>query len=459
VALLSGCGPPGSGPSASAPDTPPSIILVMIDTLRADYVGSYGFAGDITPHLDALAAESHRFARCYSQAPWTKPSVASLFTSLYPAAHGVDRHAGRIGDPDVPIDGVLADEAVTLAESLADQGYRTAAFIANPWISEPYGFGQGFETYDDDVLNFKTPASDLLDKARAWMESLEPDEPFFLYLHFIDVHGPYESPEWAFDAVRDMQGVASSRTLSRNQAAKLPDYLLEPEWVGEPPTKSLTTWRARYAAGVRVFDEQFGVFVDELRTGGWLDRTALVVTSDHGEELCEAGRWGHGHTLLENQTRVPLLIRPPGGEAGGRVHDDVVGLVDLMPTLLALGGGTVPAGLDGRDLTPELEGRSSGPGAAFSTGVKNHPDVYSLVIGTHKLVMSQKRGALELFDVEADPTERNNLAAHEPRITAAMAEQLRAIIEVQQQRGPFEAAPVPLSDERSEALRALGYTR
>ncbi len=153
-------------------DLPPSFILINVDTLRADYLGCYGFEGDISPHIDALASESFRFDNSFVQSPWTKPSVASLFTSLYPQVHQLTNHEGRYwGDTTGQMKtGVLAEEAVTLAEALQSQGYETAAFVSNPWLVSTYGFAQGFDFYDDHIVGLAIPADRLTANARAGLK-------------------------------------------------------------------------------------------------------------------------------------------------------------------------------------------------------------------------------------------------------------------------------------------------
>jgi arylsulfatase A-like enzyme len=198
-------------------DERPNIIVIVVDTLRADHLGSYGYPGDISPHLDRLAAESIVFENCFSQAPWTPPSMGTLFTSLYPEVHGLHRfkenqfldpESGRLRAT------VLPEEAVTLAEGLREAGYRTSAFVANPWLHRNWGLAQGFETYDDSRTGKETPAAYLVAGARTWLEERARGEPFFVYLHFMEVHGPYVGTERDFRMMWNVLATGTPRVLS-----------------------------------------------------------------------------------------------------------------------------------------------------------------------------------------------------------------------------------------------------
>jgi hypothetical protein len=323
-----------------APAPPrPSIVLVLVDTLRRDYLGFHGFDGPISPNLDRLARESVVFDNAFTQAPWTKPSVASLFTSLHPDTHGLDNHEGLFGprQNQALTTGVLPAEAVTLAEALKGAGYRTAAFVANPWIHGRYGFEQGFDSYE--VVE---TLPGILERARGFVRKDE-GRPFFLYLHFMDVHGPYDAPEEDFQAMGTSPSLAVRTEPPAGVLGKLPPYLAGIPWFGDEEfqnrtfgevisfrlTRSLTV-RARYAANVLDFDRRIAPFLNDVRNSELDQNTILVLTSDHGEELLEHGGWDHGFNLYEHQIRVPLLIRTTGARDRARVTR-AANLVDVMP--------------------------------------------------------------------------------------------------------------------------------
>ena len=253
-ALILAAGCAGCAKRAERPD----IVLVLADTLRADYLGCHGFQGDVSPNVDRLAAEGLLFERCFSQAPWTKPSVASLFTSLHPEIHGVTTHHGWFGEdrsiarqdvgPSTGRTDVLPDEALTLAEVLRAEGYETAAFVANPWIQRDQGFAQGFETYEE--LETKRGRA-LVDRALAWLAERSDERPFFLYVHFMDVHGPYDAPDKDYAALEESSSLGEARTLDERELRRLPEHLRGAPWASGPAGRDLRAWRGRYAAGVR----------------------------------------------------------------------------------------------------------------------------------------------------------------------------------------------------------------
>ena len=440
----------------------PSILFVLVDTLRADYLGSYGFEGDISPGLDRLAAESLRFENAFSQAPWTKPSIATLFTSLYPEVHGLTNHEGLFwgkGRPGMQT-GVLPDEAVTLAEVFRENGYRTASFMTNPMLAPTYGFDQGFEIYE--VHEIRDWSNLVMDAANRWVDSIPDGEPFFAYLHFMDVHGPYDSPEEDFEALKDSHSLGDDRDLSEDEYGAISDYLKRVGWAGEPEARNVRTWRARYAAGIRDFDRRFASFVDALRASGRLDEVYLVLTSDHGEELFEHQGWDHGHTLFAQQLHVPLLIRRPGGE-GARTTTNVVSLIDLMPTLLSIAQIEPPAGVQGRDfsalLDPLLEDRHQASNASRATATSDRPGLHAIRTPDYKLIMDIDTGETWLFDTGGDPSERQNLSAARPEVVEELRDRLLARITESTVDGALGKRLAPIPDELVEQLRTLGYVK
>ncbi len=349
------------------PPTRPSIILLLVDTLRRDYLGFHGFEGPISPNLDWLAMESVVFENAFTQAPWTKPSIASLFTSLHPDAHGLDNHEGLFGPREnrALTTGVLPSEAVTLAEALKGAGYRTAAFVANPWVHGRYGFDQGFDSYE-----VVTTLPEILERARAFFRQDER-RPFFLYLHFMDVHGPYDASEEDFESMGTSPSLAVREEPPAGDLSKLPSYLAGIPWFQEEEFRNRTFGeviafrlsrshpvRARYAANVLDYDRRIGPFLNEVRNSELDRNTILVLTSDHGEELLEHGGWDHGFNLYEQQIRVPLLIpearRPRrrsqgcrGGESDRR-HADAPRAREPGRTRWNRGTGLVPIPSGGR---------------------------------------------------------------------------------------------------------------
>jgi arylsulfatase A-like enzyme len=435
----------------------PSIVLVLVDTLRRDYLGFHGFGGPVSPNLDWLASESTVFENAFTQAPWTKPSIASLFTGLHPDTHGLDNHEGLFGARESRLltTGVLPASAVTLAEALKGAGYRTAAFVGNPWIHGRYGFDRGFDEYE--VVE---TLDSILERARSFARG---EGPFFLYLHFMDVHGPYDAPEADYEAMKSSESLTPRET--PQAGGELPPYLRGISWFADEDlegrdfggivsfrlTRSRTA-RARYAANVRDFDRRIAAFLNELRTTERNDDTILLLTSDHGEELLEHGGWDHGFNLYDHQIRVPLLIRAPGARDAGRRVSRTANLVDVMPTLLKLANVSPPAGIEGRDLMGADEAAS----ATFAAATKHREGVYSVREGRYKLIRDGKTGTSALFDLESDPAEYRDVAAeNEAEASRLLGVLTRHITATRRARLETETAVIP--DEMRKRLEALGY--
>jgi arylsulfatase A-like enzyme len=439
------------------PPARPSIVLVLVDTLRRDYLGFHGFEGAISPNLDWLAKESMVFENAFSQAPWTKPSIASLFTSLHPDTHGLDNHEGLFGarENQALTTGVLPAKAVTLAEALKGAGYRTAAFVANPWMDDRYGFAQGFDTYE--VVE---TLPQILESARSFARE---EGPFFLYLHFMDVHGPYDAPETDFEA---MKGSASlDPRESPPPGGRLPPYLGEISWFGAEDfedrdfgqllsfrlTRSRTA-RTRYAANVLDFDRRMAPFLNEFRNSARGDDTILALTADHGEELLEHGGWDHGFNLYDHQIRVPLLIRAPGAREGGKRLARTANLVDVMPTLLALANVDLPEEIEGRDLMSADQSES----AVFSAATKHREGVHAVRNGRYKLIRDGRTGTHALFDLAADPAEYRDIARENEAEAARLLGLLMQHIEAAR-RGRLRPENADIPEEIRRRLEALGY--
>jgi choline-sulfatase len=392
-----------------------NLLLVTLDTVRRDRLGCYGYAGALTSTLDRLAAKGLRFDDAVTSVPLTLPSHATILTGLYPPNHGI-RNNGR---------GALPSEQLTLAESLRDRGYDTAAFIGAFVLDARFGLDQGFATYDFEVdqdgyrpsmPDFNERAADrVTDAALAWFRGRDnrAASPFFVWLHYFDAHEPYTSP------------------LSR-----------EPALAGRP-----------YDAEIAFVDEQLGRLLDELAASGPLARTLLVVTADHGEGLGEHGEQTHGMLLYDPTVRVPLILFCPALLRGAQVDRQPVGLVDLRPTLEALLGLQVTLPCDGesllgqdrdRDRAIYLETREPLDLAGWSP-------LDGLRTRTHKLLNGP---VPRLFDLAADPQETNNLYGSALPVEERLREELAAL---QLRRCAERPSPRQLSDEDHERLRSLGY--
>jgi arylsulfatase A-like enzyme len=341
-----------------------------------------------------------------------------------------------------------------LAEALTVSGYHTVGIVANPWLRAHTGLGQGFAVYDDRNASKRAPATLLTAAAREWLDTA-PREPFFLYLHLMDVHEPYDTPREDFDALRPF---LDGGDLELSDAQYPPEFLeVEAPWATAEQRRQLAYWQTRYAAGVRLLDRRLAGLLGQLRESGALDRSWVVVTSDHGEELFEHGGWGHGENLYDHQLRVPLVIRPPGGLTAARRIEPTVRLIDLMPTILEIAGGRSRPELQGTDLGPLMRGESETSLEVFSTGVVGRPEAYALRVGRHKLVVDRRSGVTELFDVVADPGELTDLSSRMPERRLELDARLDAHLQSSIEGGVLEPLTTELPQAMEDDLRALGY--
>jgi choline-sulfatase len=463
-------------------DAPPpgaSAVIVLNDTMRRDVVGAYGGRAR-TPELDRFAREGLLFERAASQAPWTKPSVATLFTALYPSQHRVATDPG-LRRPGVAASDVapletdrLSEGFVTLAEALRAAGLRTAAFVANPWLDSRFGFAQGFDVYDDSFAAWDSSGDAAVDAAIAWLEGLAPGERFFLYLHLIESHRPYGrlGPE-GLEALREKANRDQRPT--GVDAAELADAILLADGTpasaaGFRPTRTL--FRAAYRRGVEKFDALLGRFLDALRASEAWPRTAVLVTSDHGEALYRRGYGNHGMGFFEDETALPLLARLPGVvPERGRVGC-LVGLVDLMPSLCDYLGATCPAPLAGWSF---LSRPGEPPGSErrylVTEGIMGRPAHRALRNQRFKLLYEPegKRGRGDvkdppwsLYDLEEDPRERLDRveASHAtPTAQRAYAAMRAALPGAVADYAAPAGETAPVSPQLEQRLEALGYLK
>ncbi|MFQ5515806.1 MAG: sulfatase-like hydrolase/transferase [Myxococcota bacterium] len=459
-------------PRASARRDMPNVLLVVIDTLRADHLSSYGYSRKTSPHIDELASESVVFTNAVSQAPWTAASIASLLTGLYPSVHGLDggirwgagqRTAG--GKLPFAIQKTLSSTQLTLAEMLRRRGYRTAGFVSNVYVNSIFGFSLGFETYDDehedysrDVGHAKRRGEDTNAHVFEWLDG-KPQEPFFLLVHYNDCHWPYIPPEP--HGREYVEGYTGSLTPENTGTVV--------EKQGKPIT-GLSQEDLQYIIGlydgeIHYADENVGRLLERIEKAGFERELLTVLTADHGEEFLDHGSASHGYTLYEEQIHVPLIVRHPGHLKPRRV-DAQVRLIDVLPTILALAGVELDAAarVQGTSLLPLLEGRTTqGVREAFSeatyVGAKK-----SLRSDTgKKLIYSFAGEGAMLFDLKSDPHERRNLLDEKPELAAPLQENLELWVQANQAtrvalfggEGPDQE--IVLDAETQERLKALGY--
>jgi arylsulfatase A-like enzyme len=273
----------------------------------------------------------------------------------------------------------------------------------------------------------------------------------------MDVHAPYDAPESDYEALRTSENLQVSHRLDEQERRAVPGYMRRQPWLQRPDSVELKSWRGRYAAGVRAFDRRLSVFLEQLRSAGVLDDSLVVVTSDHGEELLEHGGWDHGHSLYEHQTRIPLMLRFPEAVGGGARIESMANLIDLMPTLLSVGGIDPPQGLHGRDLLPLVEGELPERQVSFANGVQWKPGIHSLRTPRYKLIADLEQGVVQLFDLDEEPLERNDVAATHPQVAEDLGRQLRDYLIDVAASPALRPESVELDEEFKRRLEALGY--
>lgn len=426
-------------PHVSDRGRPLNVIVYLVDTLRADHLGCYGYERPVSPRIDAFAREATLFRHTVAQAPWTRPSAATILTGLLPRTHGVNhkKHA-------------LAPEAVTLAETLKDHGYRTAGFVTNGNVARSFGFGQGFDNYE--LLGRKrSAATDVNARAALWLEKeWKGDAPFFLYLHTVEPHAPYTPPEpfrQRFAPEVKDEALTRMRFLHQIEEGKI---------AATPELRQnlLNLYDAEIAAN----DAAFGNLIDLLRQRHLWQDTVIVFVSDHGEEFFDHGGWEHGRSLHTEMLDVPLIVRIPGA-GNGLALERQAQHADVVPTILNTLGIAIPAAVEGRSLLPWIAGKApkeDGEEEAFSWLDEYGVKAASVTTPEWRLIDGRSPiPGRSLYDRRADPHEKSDLAADRLVRSGYLATRIRA--EERPRKGLLRAGEGTLDPETRQQLRALGY--
>lgn len=436
VRALAAAGHDETASSAGFPERP-SLIVYLIDTLRADRMGASRAKQPLTPNIDAFARGATVFENAVAQAPWTRPSVTSIFTGLGPLAHGVQK-----------TDHSLPPEAVTLAELLHAAGYGTAAFSTNWNVHKKTGLNQGFELFD---FSDRAPSDQVNERVFRWLGT-RPQPPFFLYVHTLDPHAPYAPPpeyrkRFAPDARPDAGNNFDVEQIYRKRGLERRRRIAE-----LPPL---------YDAEVAFNDHSFGGFLDALRRRGLYENSLIVLVSDHGEEFDEHREFGHAINLFDETLRVPLIVKWPGQHKGERVRS-LAQHVDLLPTLLRAAGLQVPGGLPGMDLAlvadaGEVPEALSGRAAISHLSYRGREGISAVHAGW-KLIHPLTRELSEtplLYRLSSDRAERNNRVRDFP----VRAGWLESLIRLEQARGRsgLQTQRHEMDEETRKGLEALGY--
>jgi arylsulfatase A-like enzyme len=458
-------------------DGRPSVLLVTVDTLRADRVGCYGQARELTPNLDRLAAEGVRFERAYTHAPFTAPAHASLLTSLLTPSHGVLAWAEK-----------LTPEARTLGERFAAAGYRTAAFYNNPGL-EHSGMTRGFET----VRRFYFETADTtVDAFLDWLDS-SGNGAFCAWVHLWDVHRPYAWRDWRQEWLRDKVGRRKPPFLAYGEELfgdppsvevgrhegfynLNPEKRATPQQVGKEKrlldAADIAYVRERYDAGVLFADRGLGRLFSELQERGLYERALIAVTSDHGESLTEreACYFSHDPFLYEETLRVPLVIRFPDRRYAGRVVTSLARGIDLLPTLCEVAGLAPEARDQGASLVGRIEGRD--PAAYFLHAQTQTRDAkerraraedgawlehrVAFSDGRHKLIHDLETGRSAYFDLESDPLELRD-RIDDPTAAVEVERLEQAYRELESALPRAGETTAELGADALDALEGMGY--
>ena len=429
----------------------PNVVMISIDTLRPDFLGCYGHERPTSPLLDRFASEGVTFTDVTSASPWTLPSHASMLTGLYPSSHGVKNH-----------DRQLTKE--TLATRLLKAGYETMTVVNSHNIGDKrFGLLRGFEKAHYQKESIEDPETKLITnqgpkiakRAIEFLRERDPERPFFLFLHFYDVHTDFTpDPKWRMEFVRPYDGELNGNT------QQLISFRFGDEKLSEADTIFL---EEMYEAEIRTFDEILGRLLDYLEIAGLSDETIVAITSDHGEEYNEHGSVLHGRTYYQEVIRVPILMRGPGIPAGLQI-DDPVHLIDLTRTLYSLIAVHPSEELDGIDLSPALRGEAlPADRLLFSEADHNNRfqgddvvDIKRLLrVGDEKLIYNRLSGEKEYYDLATDPLEQVDLAASRPERVEELFRQLEEWMNRPVSTDSREIGPMDATTEAE--LKRLGY--
>jgi len=466
----------------------PNVLVLMVDALRADHLGCYGYSRPVSANVDTLAAEGVLFTRCIATSSWTRPSTASVLTGLFPSAHGQNYLAS-----------VIPPQARMMPDAMSEYGYRTAFITANPMVNRASGFAQDVDYYAgsgarvnaslawclfkaDSVLKkalnrkmsvlyrlFKIirdrgETQTVSEKDSGWVNAEllkwldgESDAPFFAYVHYMDPHTPYD-PRPPFDTMFRDPGYTGPAIVE----PPLKSRGMPPFSTGEPlPEDQRRHLVDRYDEEIAGFDADLGDLLQSLKDRGLYDSTLIVLLSDHGEGFFEHEAWRHGNSLYQELIHVPLIVRLPGGECSGDVVESVCSQMDILPTLLDLLGLETWPQLQGSSLDSlfRKNGEAANPdfvlsemyfsGSHFAACIENGMKIVRIVTGEEE--------HLFLYDLTRDEREMKSIADEYPPVLRSMVEKLEERLE-SYRTGEMETSRRHISEDEAERLRNLGYT-
>ncbi len=430
--LMSGC-------SKSSGAKKPNILFILIDTLRADHLPTYGYKVDTAPNLHRLAKKGVVFERVIAPSTWTKTSMASIMTSTDVHRHGVK------GIKDV----LTTNKLATVAGGLKANGYRTMCVNTNSWLSSKFGFDVGFDDYRMHPLvseGFFASAWDINNEVMNLLDQTLSQQPQFLYLHYMDVHAPYiPKPPYFSAPPLDVPGLGI-----------VADHKLELLY----REKQLDTPAVQqriidlYDGEIRTIDVAIDQLLKDLKGMGWLDDTIVVITSDHGEEFLEHGQTEHGKDLYPETYEVPLIFHWPGHLPAGKKIEAQVRSIDIAPTLFELAGIEIPSSFDGISLLPMKNDVLQDRIALSSVGLNDHlPNLdYAAVVSPQHLYLREKiNNVVEFYDLKLDPAAKHNLGGSHPS-AASYANLEKDIVTATTEQ-------TELDPQTIKQLKSLGYLK
>ncbi len=454
--LVSGCVAPGDCSGDAGVPAPRRVILLVIDTLRKDHVGAYGYERNTTPNFDRLSQKGILFKNPFATCSWTQPSMASMFTSTYPSVH----HVLRPPDSTIVSSAVLSPEFVTLTEFLKDQGMKTQAVSSQPWCNDLSGFDQGFDDFAV-VSKIIEPreAEMVMNKSLEWLQKQSPDTRFFLYIHIMGPHFPYIPPGRYKGMFTSSKVEKVKRMLEGLDYA---DQMLVLNKMNKHLFKNdpglLAEVVGLYDEEVAYSDAQLARLLEALDSRGLMQGTMLIVCSDHGEEFLEHDKFLHGHSLYRELIEVPFLIYyPPLGE--GVEVEGLVSIIDIYPTIVELFDKDAPYPCQGRSLVPHV---SDNGGREFVLSeLFTRERIKNLTTNTHSLIYQPASGEEEertrLYDLINDPREKKDVSEKLPETVAQMLSILRSMDRENQNIKIEPVRSRNLTPRQARQLRALGY--
>jgi len=429
----------------------PNIVVLLIDTLRADHVGFNGYhRRRISPNLDKLASQGTVFEHTISTAPWTEPATASLLTGMLPGQLGLGL------SPDI----VFSRDSRTLGEYLRSESYVTAGFSANPMISSALGFDKGFDLFNERCFKYFDwrSAECLTEEATKWLNK-KSDSPFFLYLHYMDPHAPYNAPQ----PFHDMYSLGYKGKNEKIGMGEIIPYVMRAKRNQEInlPQRDVQYLIDQYDAEIAYVDNEIGRLVKNLKQLGLFGNTVIVITSDHGEEFLEHGILGHLLNLHQTLLHVPLVLLGPGIPQS-KIIKDPISLADVLPALLDMLNIPIEQNVWGKSFLPRMEGHTGQPRICFSQRGGLATQQWSVLVGHHKLMMSMDSSPVRLFDLRNDPGEYYNRAGKGSIEEERLKKKLRQTLDwIHKHQLPPRKGDVKkrhkIEEERRRRLKALGY--